>query len=195
MVRPLDNLLKYSNVILGSGSPRRKELLAGLGIDFIVRPLNADESYPENLKAEDVPQYISRKKAAAYIDTIENNLVITADTIVALNNRILGKPRNLDEARTMLCSLSGRTHQVVTGVTVLTKNREETFAAVSHVTMANFTDKEINYYVDNFKPLDKAGAYGIQEWIGMIGVTKLEGSYFNVMGLPVQRLYALLKTF
>lgn len=155
-----------------------------------------NEEYPANLNAEEVPQFISREKAQAYRATMEKNeLIITADTVVALDNKILGKPHGKDEAVEMLQFLSGRTHQVITGVTLMTETREETFATTSNVTVAKLLDNEIEYYIEKYKPYDKAGAYGIQEWIGMIGVTGIEGSFFNVMGLPVQRLYTLLKTF
>ena len=196
MVTPFDNLRKYS-VILASGSPRRKELLSSIGIDYKVRVINGiDENYPENMRAEDIPQFISRKKAAAYRQDMSNGeLIITADTVVAVDNKILGKPKDKTEAVKMLNLLSGRKHQVITGVTVMTSEREETFATVSNVSISKLSDEEIDYYIEKYKPYDKAGAYGIQEWIGMIGVTEIEGSFFNVMGLPVQRLYTLLKTF
>lgn len=196
MVTPFENLKKYS-VILASGSPRRWELLSSIGLDYKVRIIEGiNEEYPANLNAEEVPQFISREKAQAYRATMEKNeLIITADTVVALDNKILGKPHGKDEAVEMLQFLSGRTHQVITGVTLMTETREETFATTSNVTVAKLLDNEIEYYIEKYKPYDKAGAYGIQEWIGMIGVTGIEGSFFNVMGLPVQRLYTLLKTF
>ncbi len=196
MVTPFENLRKYS-VILASGSPRRRELLSSIGLEYKVRTIEGiNEEYPANLNAEEVPQFISREKAQAYRATMEKNeLIITADTVVALDNKILGKPHGKDEAVEMLQFLSGRTHQVITGVTLMTETREETFATTSNVTVAKLLDNEIEYYIEKYKPYDKAGAYGIQEWIGMIGVTGIEGSFFNVMGLPVQRLYTLLKTF
>ena len=196
MVTPFDNLKKYS-VILASGSPRRKELFSSIGIDYKVRVIKGiDENYPENMRATDIPQFISRKKAAAYKQDMSNDeLIITADTVVAVDNKILGKPKDKAEAVKMLNLLSGRKHQVITGVTVMTNEREETFATVSDVCISKLSDEEIDYYIEKYKPYDKAGAYGIQEWIGMIGVTEIEGSFFNVMGLPVQRLYTLLKTF
>ena len=184
-------------IVLASGSPRRKELLAGLGLQFEIRLLpDIDESYPEGLSGEAIACAISKKKAAAYRPTLApNELIITADTIVYLDGEVLGKPHDEAEAHKMLRKLSGRTHQVITGVTLLTKDLEHTFDCVSNVTFANLTDKEIDYYIENYKPNDKAGAYGIQEWIGYIGVESIEGSYFNVMGLPVQRLYQTLKQF
>ncbi len=188
--------MKY-RLVLASGSPRRKELLAGLGYEFEVRLLNGiDESHPEGLSGEEIAKHISRGKAEAYKTTIaEDELVITADTIVYLEGKVLGKPKDETEARGMLRDLSGKKHQVITGVTLLTKEKMHTFASVSDVTFANLSDEEISYYVDKYKPTDKAGAYGIQEWIGFIGVERIEGSYFNVMGLPVQRLYTELKKF
>ncbi|MBQ8454667.1 MAG: Maf-like protein [Bacteroidaceae bacterium] len=202
-------------IVLASNSPRRKELLAGLGFEFEVRTLQGlDESYPEGLSMEEIPQYISRKKAAAY--TLNpDELLITADTIVYLDGEVLGKPADEAEAKQMLRKLSGKTHQVVTGVTLKAfppspslKGRGDksfplgedlgeawlySFASVSQVTFAQLSEAEIDHYVTHYRPLDKAGAYGIQEWIGYIGVTRIEGSYFNVMGLPVQRLYSEMK--
>lgn len=180
-------------IVLASNSPRRKELLAGLGFDYEVRTLQGlDESYPEGLSMEEIPQYISRKKAAAY--TLNpDELLITADTIVYLDGEVLGKPADKAEAKQMLRKLSGKTHQVVTGVTLSTTEMQHSFASVSQVTFAQLSEAEIDHYVTHYRPLDKAGAYGIQEWIGYIGVTRIEGSYFNVMGLPVQRLYSEMK--
>lgn len=184
-------------IVLASNSPRRKELLSGLGLGYEVRTLSGiDESYPEGLSMEEIPQYISRKKAAAYTLGADE-LLITADTIVWLDGEVLGKPTDEADARQMLRKLSGKTHQVVTGVTLTYINEESqihhTFSSVSRVTFAPLTDDEIDRYVARYRPLDKAGAYGIQEWIGYIGVASIEGSYFNVMGLPVQRLYTELK--
>ena len=180
-------------IILASNSPRRKELLAGLGLDYEVRTLQGlDESYPEGLSMEEIPQYISRKKAAAY-ELKEDELLITADTIVYLDGEVLGKPADEAEAKEMLRKLSGKTHQVITGVTLTWSDQQHSFASVSQVTFAELTEAEIEHYVTHYRPLDKAGAYGIQEWIGYIGVTSLQGSYFNVMGLPVQKLYTEMK--
>lgn len=196
MVETLDKLKRY-RIILASASPRRKELLSKLDIDFTVKILyDVDESFPASLPVVQVPQYISRKKADAYRQEMqENDMVITADTVVAVGRRILGKPKSAEEARVMLKLLSDRYHRVVTGVTIMTAKRTETFATVSRVRFARLNDEEIDYYISKYKPFDKAGAYGIQEWIGMVGITELNGSYFNVMGLPVQRLYAKLKEF
>ena len=192
----LDNLFKY-HIILASNSPRRKELLAGLGLPYEVRVLaDIDESYPATLCGEDIPLYISKKKAEAYLETLQpDDLIVTADTIVWLDGQVLGKPADEAEARAMLHALSGKTHQVITGVTLATAERTKSFASVSEVTFAPLTDAEIDYYIAHYHPLDKAGSYGIQEWIGFIGVERIEGSYFNVMGLPVQRLYRELKNW
>ena len=194
----LENLKKY-NVVLASNSPRRRELLGGLGIDFQVRTLSdIDESYPDDLRGEDIPLYICNKKAQAYAATMaDNELLITADTVVWIDGTVLGKPSSEEEARHMLRLLSGKVHQVTTGVSVTIKKstiQTTQFAVTSKVSFAELSDEEIDYYVTHFHPLDKAGAYGIQEWIGFIGVNSLSGSYFNVMGLPVQRLYEVLKT-
>ncbi len=196
MVATLDKLKRY-RIILASASPRRKELLSKLDIGFTVKTLyDVDESFPASLPVVQVPQYISRKKADAYRQEMqENDMVITADTVVAVGRRILGKPKSAEEARVMLKLLSDRYHRVVTGVTIMTAKRTETFATVSRVRFTRLNDEEIDYYISKYKPFDKAGAYGIQEWIGMVGITELNGSYFNVMGLPVQRLYAKLKEF
>ena len=190
----LDNLKKY-HIILASNSPRRRELLSGLGVDYEVRTLpGVDESYPDTLSGEDIPVYISREKAAAYLSSIApDELIITADTIVWLDGRVLGKPADEADACRMLRELSGRTHRVITGVTLSTAAFQKSFAVTSEVEFAPLTEEEITYYVDHYRPLDKAGAYGVQEWIGFIGVRRLSGSYFNVMGLPIQRLYQELK--
>jgi septum formation protein len=183
------------NIILASNSPRRRELLSGLGLDYEVRTLpGIDESYPDTLSGEEIPVYISSQKASAYLDALkENELLITVDTIVWLDGRVLGKPSDEEEACQMLRALSGKTHQVITGVTLATTSFQKSFASVSQVTFASLTEEEIKYYVTHYHPMDKAGSYGVQEWIGFIGVERIEGSYFNVMGLPVQRLYRELK--
>ena len=190
----LSHLHKY-HIILASASPRRRQLLSGLGIDFEVRTLaGIDESYPDHLQGEAIAAYISKEKAEAYRATLApNDLVITADTIVSVDGNVLGKPANEAEAHQMLQLLSGRTHEVVTGVTLMTKSQQQTFTATTSVTFAPLTEAEITHYVTHYRPLDKAGAYGIQEWIGMIAVESIQGSYFNVMGLPVQRLYKALR--
>lgn len=193
----LDNLKKY-RIVLASNSPRRRELLAGLGIDFEVRVLpDIDESYPEGkLATADIPRYIAEKKAEAYLDRMgSDELIITANTVVIVGDEVLGKPADGDEARVMLGKISGRTHQVVTGVCIVTCGRRKSFSVSTDVTFKVLTDEETDYYISEYRPFDKAGAYGIQEWIGYVGVTGLEGSYFNVMGLPVQRIYSELLDF
>ena len=185
------------HLILASNSPRRQELLKGLDWPFKLRvKAGIDETYPDDLPAEEVPLYLSKLKAKAYCAELQpKELLITADTIVVVGNRILGKPRNAADAKTMLALLSGRTHQVVTGVSLTTQHKQVAFKVVTDVTFKALSQTEINYYVDTYKPLDKAGAYGVQEWIGYIGVTALNGSYYNVMGLPVQRVYEELQRF
>ena len=182
--------LKYK-LILASNSPRRKELLAGLGVPFEVRVLqDIDEHYPENLPVNEVARYIAKEKADAYRRIVAaDELIITADTVVIVGDEILGKPMDEADAVRMLRLLSGRTHQVTTGVCLLTAEKERCFDVTTDVTFKTLTDEEIHYYVNRYRPFDKAGAYGIQEWIGYIGVTGLNGSYYNVMGLPVQRIY------
>ncbi len=190
----LENLKKYQ-ITLASNSPRRKELLSGLNLDYKVKILpDIDETYPDTLKGEDIPLYIARKKAEAYKSIMsKNELIITADTIVYTDGEVLGKPKDEADARRMLHALSGRSHQVITGVCITTSGFQRSFASVTEVTFDTLTDEEIDFYISTYNPMDKAGAYGIQEWIGFIGVSKLNGSYFNVMGLPVQRLYRELK--
>lgn len=192
----LDNLKKY-NIVLASNSPRRKELLQRMGVNFKVRTLfGIDESYPDSLRGEDIVRYISRNKAQAYRSSMApNELLITADTIVYVKGEVMGKPKTAEQAKEMLHKLSGKSHQVITGVTIVTADRTEDFGVTSQVKFAEITDEEINFYVDNYLPFDKAGAYGIQEWIGIVAVEEIKGSYFNVVGLPVQRLYQKLKTF
>lgn len=186
----LDNLKKYK-VILASNSPRRKELLAGLGVDYEVRTLpDVDESYPETLQGADIPLYIAKEKADAYVAMMQpGELMITADTIVWLDGKVLGKPRDREDALQMLRTMSGRTHEVFTGVCITTTDWQRSFTAQTEVRFATLSKEEIAYYVDNFQPMDKAGAYGVQEWIGFIGVENISGSYYNIMGLPVQKLY------
>ena len=190
----LKNLEKYK-IILCSNSPRRRELLSGLGVNFEVRVINGiDESYNNNNSCEEIAEEISVKKADAYLKTIgDNELIITADTIVYNNGEVLGKPHTREEAIDMLSAISGKTHKVVTGVCIASKNKKKIFSVSTNVKFASLEMEEILFYIDNYSPYDKAGAYGIQEWIGYIGVEGIEGSYFNVMGLPIQRLYSELK--
>jgi len=182
-------------IILASNSPRRRELLAGLDIDFEVRVLpGISEGYPEGLSKRSTAEYIAEEKAMAYRESVNiDEIVITADTIVVVDDEILGKPHDAEDARRMLREISGRTHQVITGVCLMSVERKRTFSVSTDVTFKELSEKEIDYYVDHYKPFDKAGAYGIQEWIGYVGVTNLSGSYFNVMGLPVQRIWTELE--
>ncbi|MCM1137449.1 MAG: Maf family nucleotide pyrophosphatase [Duncaniella sp.] len=196
MFQPLDNISKYE-VILASGSPRRRELLGMLGVDFCVDSSHSvDETVPDGIAPADVSCYLSQIKASAYpLSEGDGKLIIAADTIVLLGNEVLGKPKGQKEACLMLEQLSGRTHTVITGVTVRTCDKSVSFKAESKVHFAPLSEAEIEYYVEKYKPLDKAGAYGIQEWIGAVGITGIEGSFYNVMGLPIHRLYECLKNF
>ena len=185
------------NVLLASNSPRRKELLQGLGIEFEVRVLpDIDETYPSSMRADEVAEFVAQKKAKSYIDKLnETDLLITADTIVILDNVILGKPVDAEEATEMLSALSGKTHKVISGVCLASTGKQLSFSVASEVKFVELTNEEIAYYITNYSPFDKAGSYGIQEWIGYIGVKHLSGSYYNIMGLPIQRLYSELKRF
>ena len=191
------NISSKYRLILASNSPRRRELLAGLGLDFEVRVLpGIDESHPADLQGGDIPLYICKKKAEAYRSALQaDELLITADTIVWLDGVVLEKPKDEADARRMLHALSGKTHQVFTGVCLTTTAKQVAFSCRSDVTFCQLSDDEIDYYVSTFRPLDKAGAYGVQEWIGYVGVERIEGCFFNVVGLPVQRLYQALKAF
>lgn len=190
------NNLPY-NIILGSQSPRRQELLHGLDVNFTVNVIaGLEENYPATLQGEEIPMFLAQQKADAYVNVLTpHDMLITADTIVWLDGIVYGKPKDEADAKKMLRALSGKTHDVITGVCVTTTERQETFAAVSKVTFAPFSDNEINYYIEKYRPMDKAGSYGVQEWIGYIGVEHIDGSFYNVMGLPVQRLYTLLKNW
>lgn len=192
----LENLKKYT-IMLGSNSPRRKDLLSGLDIAFeVIKLPDVDESYPPDVNSESVPEYIAKKKASAYVDKMKGDfLLITADTVVWTFQEILGKPRDKKEAVEMLRKLSNKVHEVITGVCVTTREKQVSFSVSAAVAFDYLTDEEINYYVDKYKPYDKAGGYGIQEWIGFVGVEAVNGSFFTVMGLPVQKLYKVLKEF
>jgi septum formation protein len=182
--------------ILASRSPRRQQLLRELGLEFDVVVKEYNETFPDNLSGREIAEYLSRKKAGLFAGEIsDNDIVITADTIVWCSNRVLDKPTDYQNAVDILRFMSGKTHEVITGVTFFSTQGEYTFSDISRVTFDNLTDEEINYYVKEFKPFDKAGGYGIQEWIGLTGIISVEGSYFNVMGLPVQKLYKELKRF
>lgn len=192
----LQDKLKNFRIILASGSPRRQQFLRELGIDFEIRLKEIEEIYPEELKAESITNYLAELKAAAFEnDLSENEILITSDTIVWHEEKALGKPKNETEAIEILQSLSGKTHEVITSVCLKSKNKTLTFFDVTKVTFVHLTPEEIEFYTERFKPFDKAGAYGIQEWIGLIGVSKIEGSYANVVGMPVHLVYSNLNTF
>lgn len=188
--------MKYK-IVLASNSPRRRELLAGLDVDFSVKVIpGISEGYPDGTPVDDIPAFIAIEKAEPYKTSLkEDELVLTADTIVVVDNEVLGKPADAEDAKAMLRKISGRTHRVITGVCFTTTQKQHHFSVSTDVTFKTLTEEEIDYYVTKYKPFDKAGAYGIQEWIGYVGVKRLEGSYFNVMGLPVQRIWEELKLF
>ena len=191
--------MKITNykVLLASNSPRRKELLQGIDIDFEIKVLpDIDESYPATLPVEKVAEFIAEKKASSYTNNLkEDELLITADTVVILDGAIFGKPNNKEEANAMLTALSGKAHRVISGVCLATLEKQVSFSVTSEVLFSELSSEEIEYYINRYSPFDKAGSYGIQEWIGYIGVEHLSGSYFNIMGLPIQRLYRELKNF
>lgn len=188
--------LKGKKIILASKSPRRQELLKGLDLDFEVQLKDVDESYPSELDPTEVPLYLAEKKAAAFYENLtEDAIVITSDTIVIQDGEILEKPRSLEEAKSMLHTLENHSHVVVTGVCIQSSSKKIVFSDMTRVLFMPLSEAEIDYYVEKYQPLDKAGSYGVQEWIGYIGIEKLEGSYFNVMGLPVHKVYAALKEF
>jgi septum formation protein len=189
----LSEKLKGKHIILGSASPRRKFFLNELGLEFEVRLKEVDEAYPAGLKASQITDYLAELKAAPFLKELrEHDILITADTIVWLNQRAIGKPKNLEVAREMLATLSGHTHEVISSVAVTNKNQTLLINDTTRVSFKKLTSDEIDYYITHFKPFDKAGSYGIQEWIGYIGIEKIEGSYFNVMGFPVQKFYELM---
>ncbi len=191
----LEHLNRFT-VVLASKSPRRQELLKGMGVKFVTLTKETREDYPE-MPFDKVPEYLSRQKSLAFADEElpEDYLLITADTVVIAGNEILGKPKDRADALRMMHVLSGKSHHVVTGVTVRSKDKMETFSANSEVVFAPLDEEEMAYYVDQYKPYDKAGAYGIQEWIGYVGISGLQGSFYNVMGLPTRMLYQTLKNF
>lgn len=193
----LQELLVGYKLVLASGSPRRKELLGGLNIPFEVWPTeHDDESFPSDMDVNMIPQYLARKKSLPFTSKLgSSTILITSDTIVVCNGLVLGKPADIAEAKGMLKLLSGNMHTVVTGVCISSGSRSTTFQSSTNVYFRNLSTNEIDYYIEHYSPLDKAGAYGIQEWIGYAGIERIEGSYFNVMGLPVQRLYVELASF
>ncbi|MCF6185450.1 MAG: Maf family nucleotide pyrophosphatase [Bacteroidales bacterium] len=191
------NFLSDKKILLASKSPRRKQLLKDTGFSFtVIKGKEVDESIPEKITGKDVAIFLADLKADAYTNEIkENTILITADTIVCLNDKILGKPKDYEDAFNILQSLSGKEHKVITGVSVRSAEKQISFADETSVKFKDLSKEEIDYYITNYKPYDKAGAYGIQEWIGYIGITEIKGSYFNVMGLPVQKIYEILKKF
>lgn len=185
--------LKGKQLVLASASPRRKWLMEELGVDFTVHPKHVEEVYPSDLKREEIPLYLSQLKAAAFTEgELEGNVILTADTIVWLNDRELQKPEDLEDAKRMIRLLSGTSHEVYTALTVRTSEKTISDFDRTEVHFRDLTEEEIDYYVNKYQPLDKAGAYGIQEWIGYIGIEKIEGCYFNVMGLPLRKVYKVL---
>ena len=192
----LKNRLKSKNLILASGSPRRQELLKSLGVPFEIRIKEIDEVYPKHLKKSEISDYLAQLKSNAFVEELNpKDLLITSDTIVWYHNMALGKPKSKDDAFQMLQKLSGKTHEVITSVCIKSLQKEDIFNYITKVTFKELSTEEIQFYIDNYNPMDKAGAYGIQDWIGQIGVTKIEGSYFNVMGFPIHKIYSQLLKF
>lgn len=190
----LNNLEQYQ-IVLASNSPRRKELLGSLGIEFTTQASQGEETYPNDLEAEKVAEFLAIQKADWFNDFYQNQLYITSDTVVILKNEVLGKPADREEAKRMLASLSGNTHEVITAFCLKSKSKTISKSVSTRVHFAKLSPEEINFYIDTYKPYDKAGSYGIQEWIGMMGIEKIEGSYFNVMGLPTHQIYQELSSF
>ena len=192
----LKNRLKSKNLILASGSPRRQELLKSLGVTFEIRVKEIDENYPKHLKRSEISDYLAQLKSNAFVEELNpKDLLITSDTIVWYHNMALGKPKSKDDAFQMLQKLSGKTHEVITSVCIKSLQKEDIFNCITKVTFKELSSEEIQFYIDYYNPMDKAGAYGIQDWIGQIGVTKIEGSYFNVMGFPIHKIYSQLLKF
>ena len=191
----LNDRLKHYHIILASGSPRRQQFFKELGLDFEIRLKPVDEEYPHRLRHFEISDYLAQLKALPFKEELnDNDILITSDTIVWHDEKALGKPRSHDEAFDMIASMSDKTHEVITSVCFTTKTSQKTVNAITKVSFKVFTDEEINYYIDNYQPFDKAGAYGIQEWIGQIGITKIEGSYTNVVGLPTHLVYKTLNS-
>jgi septum formation protein len=187
--------VKDKNIILGSTSPRRKELLAQVDLPFIVQSIDCQEDYPINTPVHEITAYLAEKKAKAFGAISNNQVLITADTLVVLGNEVLGKPKSTAEAKAMLQKLSGKTHEVFTSICVCSEDKHIIHTEKTKLWVQHLTQTEIDYYVENYKPLDKAGAYGIQEWFGQVAIHKIEGCYYNVMGLPLAALYQVLKNF
>ena len=192
----LSDLLKDKHLILGSSSPRRQELIKGLGLEVEIRIISVKEEYPDRLRHFEISDYLAQLKSIPFQETLAaNDILITSDTIVWFENKALGKPKDNNDAFQMLKSLSGHTHEVITSVCFKSIGKEKTINSITKVTFKALSDSEINYYINNFSVLDKAGSYGVQDWIGQIAVTKIEGSYFNVMGFPIDKIYETLLTF
>ncbi|WP_333693825.1 Maf-like protein [Flavobacterium sp.] len=190
------DLFKNYHIILASGSPRRQEFMRELGIPFEVRLKPIEELYPDSLSSQSITEYLSELKAEAFSNDLKTNeILITSDTLVWHESKALGKPKNTNEAFEMLYALSGKTHEVITSVTLKSISKSKTFTEITKVTFDDLKPETIRFYIENYKPFDKAGAYGIQEWIGLIGITKIEGSYTNVVGMPMQRVYSELINF
>jgi len=189
-------MLKEYKIILASGSPRRQQFFKDLDLDFEIRLKEIEEIYPDNLKAEEITNYLAELKAKAFDGELaDNEILITSDTLVWLNGKALGKPMDYDDAFQILKSLSNKTHEVITSVCFKTNTKTETIFDITKVSFRELSDDSIRYYLDNYKPFDKAGAYGIQEWIGLIGIYKIEGSYTNVVGLPTEKVYTYLTSY
>lgn len=186
-------LFLEKSLILASNSPRRQQLLRDAGFAFTVKVKPTEEDFPATMPPAEVPAFLARKKAEAFTDELQDNIILTADTIVVIDDEILNKPADVQEARRMLQKLSGRQHQVITGVCIMTQEQTHTFIDTANVFFRALTDKEIDYYIDTCKPFDKAGSYGVQDFIGMVGIPRMEGSYFTVMGLPIHRVYEALQ--
>ena len=192
----MNNFLTNKKIILASGSPRRQQYCKELGLDFSIQLKEVEEIYPDELTHHQITDFLAELKANAFENELaKDEILITSDTIVWLQNKALGKPKNYDDAFEMINSMSGKTHEVITSVCIKTSLKLEVFHSITKVTFINLTKEEIDYYISNYKPYDKAGAYGIQEWIGLIGISKIEGSYPNVVGLPVDKLYQKLKEY
>ena len=182
-------------LILASNSPRRQQLMRDAGFEFTVKVKDTNEDFPKTMPATEVPEYLAAKKAEAFRQELDNQIILSADTIVVIDDEILNKPKDASEAKIMLRKLSGRQHQVITGVCIMTKENTESFIDIANVFFRDLTDAEIDYYIETCRPFDKAGAYGVQDFIGMVGIPKMEGSYFTVMGLPVHKVYEALSKY
>ena len=190
------DFITNKKIILASTSPRRQQLLKDMGLSFVVRSFDVEETYPKSLPNIEIPEYLAKLKAQPFKGTLnQGELLISADTIVCMDNHVLGKPKGKGEATKILLQLSGKKHQVITGVCLMSAKKQHTFHAITNVFFKELSKHEIDYYIENYKPFDKAGAYGIQEWIGYIGINHIEGSFYNVMGLPVQKLYEEIQKF